>query len=53
MVSCGGNKQQQPGAQGPAPAIPVTVAKVTTTDAVYFDEYPGYPYCPQPGSNTY
>lgn len=41
MVSCGGNKQQQPGAQGPAPAIPVTVTKVTTTDAVYFDEYPG------------
>ena len=40
IVSCGGNKQQ-PAAQGPAPAVPVTVTKVTTTDAVYFDEYPG------------
>lgn len=40
IASCGGNKQQ-PAAQGPPPAIPVTVTKVTTTDAVYFDEYPG------------
>jgi membrane fusion protein (multidrug efflux system) len=40
IASCGGNKQQ-PAAQGPAPAVPVTVTKVTTTDAVYFDEYPG------------
>lgn len=40
VASCGGNKQQ-PAAQGPAPAIPVTVAKVTTTNAVYYDEYPG------------
>lgn len=40
IASCGGNKQQ-PAVQGPAPAVPVTVTKVTTTDAVYFDEYPG------------
>lgn len=40
LVSCGGNKQQ-PAAQGPAPAVPVTVIQVATTDAVYFDEYPG------------
>lgn len=41
IVSCGDKKQQQPAAQGPAPAIPVTTTKVTTTDAVYYDEYPG------------
>lgn len=40
IVACGDNKQQ-PAAQGPAPAVPVTVTQVTTTDAVYFDEYPG------------
>lgn len=40
LASCGGNKQQQP-AQGAPPAVPVSVTQVTTTDAVYFDEYPG------------
>lgn len=38
LASCGGKQQQQQ--QAPA-AIPVTVAEVTTTDAVYYDEYPG------------
>ncbi len=37
--SCGDKKASQP--QGPPPAVPVTVTTVTTTDAVYFDEYPG------------
>lgn len=27
--------------QGPPPAVPVTVTKVTTTDAVYYEEFPG------------
>lgn len=40
LASCGGNNQQQPGAMAPQ-AIKVTTTKVTTTDAVYFDEYPG------------
>jgi len=40
MASCGGGNQQQPGAMAPQ-AVPVTTTKVTTTDAVYFDEYPG------------
>ncbi|MEX6690653.1 efflux RND transporter periplasmic adaptor subunit [Danxiaibacter flavus] len=38
LASCGGKQQQQQ--QAPA-AIPVTVADVTTTNAVYYDEYPG------------
>ena len=40
IASCGGSQQQQPGAMAPQ-AVPVTTAKVGTTDAVYFDEYPG------------
>ncbi len=39
LSSCGSNQQQAPqGAPGP---VPVTVQDVTTTDAVYYDEYPG------------
>lgn len=40
FISSCGNKQpvQQ---QGPPPAIPVTVAEVSATQAVYYDEYPG------------
>ena len=37
--SCG-NKQSQ-NQQGPPPAVPVTVATVVNTDAVYYDNYPG------------
>lgn len=37
-VSCSENKQQAP--KGPPPAIAVTIADVTTADAVYYDEYP-------------
>lgn len=37
-ISCA-DKKTQP--QGPPPAIPVTVEEVTSTDAVYYDEYPG------------
>lgn len=40
LASCG-NKQQQPQQQGAPAAVPVTVADVTTTSAVYYDEYPG------------
>jgi membrane fusion protein, multidrug efflux system len=40
LASCGGaDKTQQQ--QGPPPPIPVTVTDVQTTDAVYYDEYPG------------
>ena len=38
LVACGSKQQQQ---QGPPPAVPVTVDTVSTTDAVYYDEYPG------------
>lgn len=38
-VSCSENKQQQ-APKGPPPAVAVTVADVTTADAVYYDEYP-------------
>ncbi|MGH2649196.1 MAG: efflux RND transporter periplasmic adaptor subunit [Ginsengibacter sp.] len=39
-ISCGdkNNNQQQ---QGPPPAVPVTIAVVKSTDAVYYDQYPG------------
>ena len=37
-ISCS-NKPQMP--QGPPPAVPVTLTSVTTTDAVYYEEYPG------------
>lgn len=39
IASCGNKQQQQQ--QGPPPAVNVTVTDVTTTDAVYYDEYPG------------
>jgi membrane fusion protein (multidrug efflux system) len=40
LSSCGNKKnaQQQ---QGPPPAVPITVATVAATDAVYYDTYPG------------
>jgi membrane fusion protein (multidrug efflux system) len=38
VASCG-NKQNQK--QGPPSAVPVTVAEVTSTNAIYYDEYPG------------
>lgn len=39
LSSCGAKQQQQQ--QGPPPAMPVTLQTVQTTDAVYYDEYPG------------
>jgi membrane fusion protein (multidrug efflux system) len=39
LNSCANNNQQQ--MQGPPPAVPVTVAEVTSTNAVYFDQFPG------------
>lgn len=41
ITACGGKNQQQPGMQGPPPAVPVTVTDVKATNAVYTDEYPG------------
>ena len=38
LYSCGAKQQQQ---QGPPPAVSVTVEEVKTTDAAYYDEYPG------------
>jgi membrane fusion protein (multidrug efflux system) len=38
VESCGNNQTQQ---QGPPPAVPVTVAEVSATNAIYYDEYPG------------
>jgi membrane fusion protein (multidrug efflux system) len=35
------NKQSQQVQQGPPPAVPVSIAEVASTDAVYYDEYPG------------
>ncbi len=37
-TSCGSKQQAQQ--QGPPPAVPVTLAAVIATDAVYYDEYP-------------
>jgi membrane fusion protein, multidrug efflux system len=39
LASCADKKNTAQ--QGPPPAIPVTVTEVATTDAVYYDEYPG------------
>jgi len=39
LSACGG--KQQPAQQGPPPAVPVTVAEVTSSEAPYYDEYPG------------
>ncbi len=37
--SCSNNNVQKQ--QGPPPAVPVTIAEVTSTNAVYYDQYPG------------
>jgi len=37
LAACGSKTQQQ---QGPPPAVPVTLADVTASDAQYYDEYP-------------
>ncbi|MEP7374931.1 MAG: efflux RND transporter periplasmic adaptor subunit [Chitinophagaceae bacterium] len=39
ISACGGKQQQQQ--QGPPPAVPVTVEEVKSTEATYYDEYPG------------
>lgn len=39
MLNACADKKQQP--QGPPPAVPVTVATVTSTNAVYYDQFPG------------
>lgn len=39
LTSCGNKQTAQQ--QGPPPAVPVSVAAVTSTNAVYYDEYPG------------
>ena len=39
LASCAG--KTPPSQQGPPPAVPVTVAEVTTTNAVYNDQFPG------------
>jgi membrane fusion protein (multidrug efflux system) len=38
LVSCGGKQQQQ---QGPPPPVAVTTEDVKSTEAIYYDEYPG------------
>ena len=38
LFSCGDKQAQQK--QGPPPAVPVTVANVASTNAVYYDQYP-------------
>ncbi len=38
VESCGNKQTKQ---QGPPPAVPVTVAEVESTTAIYYDEYPG------------
>lgn len=40
LAACGGDNQQKPAQMAP-PAVNVTTGKVETTDAVYYDEYPG------------
>ncbi|MET0466097.1 MAG: efflux RND transporter periplasmic adaptor subunit [Chitinophagaceae bacterium] len=39
LAACGGKQTAQQA--GPPPATPVTVDEVRSTDAVYYDEYPG------------
>lgn len=39
LASCAGKNSQQQ--QGPPPAVPVTVATVSATNAVYYDQFPG------------
>lgn len=38
IMSCGAKQQQQ---QGPPPAVPVTITEVKTSNAIFYDEYPG------------
>ena len=38
ISSCGNQAQKQ---QGPPPAVPITIATVANTNAVYYDTYPG------------
>ena len=38
LSACGGKQQQQ---QGPPPAVSVTVEEAASTEATYYDEYPG------------
>jgi membrane fusion protein (multidrug efflux system) len=38
LTACGSNQPSQP--QGPPPAVPVTVEKVASTAAAFYDEYP-------------
>jgi membrane fusion protein (multidrug efflux system) len=40
LISCGDSKPPGP-MQGPPPAVPVTTATVSSSDARYYDEYPG------------
>jgi membrane fusion protein (multidrug efflux system) len=39
LASCADKNQQKQ--QGPPPAVPVTVAEVKSTNAVYYEQYPG------------
>ncbi len=39
LASCADKNQQNQ--QGPPPAVPVSIAEVAPTNAVYFDQYPG------------
>ena len=39
LTACDKKEEQKAAAQAP-PAVPVTLEEVTTTDAVYYDEYP-------------
>jgi len=39
LTACGGKQQQQQ--QGPPPVVSVAVEEVKTSDAAYYDEYPG------------
>jgi len=39
LASCGAKQQQQQ--QGPPPAVSITADTAESTDAVYYDEYPG------------
>ncbi|WP_428667430.1 efflux RND transporter periplasmic adaptor subunit [Runella sp.] len=40
LTSCDKKEEQKSAAQQAPPAVPVTLEEVTTTDAVYYDEYP-------------
>ncbi len=40
LAACGGKNQQQPGMQGPPPAVSVSIFQVTAANARFADEYP-------------